>query len=122
MSVVELTKHNFDETIANNDIVVIDFWAPWCQPCLSFAPTFEAVASANPGVVFAKINVEQEQELAADFQVRSIPQLMIIRQSVALFSESGTMPESALQDLVEQAKALDMSDIKRTIKDQADGE
>lgn len=115
MSLEILTKQNFDDIVANNDIVLIDFWAQWCQPCLAFAEIYEKCAVQHDDVVFGKVNVEEETELAADFQIRSIPQLLVIRQSVVVYAESGTLPESALNDLIVQAKGLDMDAVKKDL-------
>lgn len=100
---LELTKGNFDKVIDENEIVIIDFWANWCQPCLSFADTYSRVAADFPGLCFSKVNVEEETELANDFGVRSIPTLIVIKSRVVIFSESGTMPEDIFRDLIEQA-------------------
>ncbi len=116
--VMEVTKENFTEVIEGNDIIIVDFWAPWCGPCRSFAPTFEKVAEANPDMTFAKINTEQEQELAAQFQIRSIPTLMVFREKVIIFSQPGVLPESALTELLSQVKALDMEQVHREIAEQ----
>ena len=116
MAVLELTKDNFEETIMNNDIVFIDFWAPWCGPCKSFAPIYEEVAEKNEGVVFAKVNTEEEQELGAHFQIRSIPTLMIFREQIVLYSEAGMLPAAALQEIVGKVKELDMDQVRQDIQ------
>jgi thioredoxin 1 len=108
MAVLELTKDNFNATIEGGKTVIIDFWAPWCGPCRAFAPTFEAVSQEFPDVVFAKINTEDEQELGAAFNIRSIPTLMVFREQVVLFAEAGMLPKSALQDIVKKSLELDM--------------
>ena len=115
MAVVELTKDNFEETITNNDFVIVDFWAPWCGPCRSFAPTYDKVSEDNPDIVFAKVNTEEEQEIAAHFQIRSIPTLMIFREKVIIFSQPGALPEGAFRDLVEKAGELDMAEVHKQI-------
>ena len=113
--VIEVTKENFSEVIEGNDIVVVDFWAPWCGPCQNFAPIFEAAAEANPNVVFAKINTEDQQDLAGHFQIRSIPTLMVFREKVIVFSQPGVMPEGALAQLVTGIEALDMDAVHKEI-------
>lgn len=118
MAVIELTKENFEETITSNDIVLIDFWAPWCGPCKSFAPIYEEVAAKNEGVVFAKVNTEEEQELGAHFQIRSIPTLMIFREQIVLYSEAGMLPAASLQEIVEKVKSLDMEQVRKDIEAQ----
>ena len=100
MSVIELTQANLDETISNNEIVIIDFWAPWCGPCIQFAPTFKEASEKVDGVTFAKVNTEDEQELGAQFQIRSIPTLMIFRDGVGIFSQAGSMSGKDLEDLL----------------------
>ena len=116
--VMEVTKDNFSEVIENNDIVLVDFWAPWCGPCRSFAPIFEAAADANPDATFVKVNTEEEQELAAHFQIRSIPTLMVFREKVLVFSEPGMLPASSLANLLAQVKTLDMEQVHREIAEQ----
>ena len=116
MAVIELTKENFEETITSNDIVFVDFWAPWCGPCKSFAPIYEEIAEKNEGVVFAKVNTEDEQELGAHFQIRSIPTLMIFREQIVLYSEAGMLPGPALQEIVDKVKSLDMEQVKKDIE------
>ena len=115
---IDVTKDNFSEVIENNEIVVVDFWAPWCGPCRSFAPIFEAAAEANPDIAFAKINTEVEQELAAHFQIRSIPTMMAFREQVGIFSQAGALPASALDELLTQIKDLDMDQVHKEIAEQ----
>ena len=119
MATTELTADNFDQVVTGNDMVVIDFWAPWCGPCRSFAPVFEAASAKHPEVVFAKINTDVEQELASQFGIRSIPTLMVFRQQVILFSEPGAMSGRDLDAVLEQAKRLDMDEVRRQIAQQS---
>lgn len=121
MAVVELNKDNFEDTINNNSFVIIDFWAPWCGPCKSFAPTYEKVSEDFPDVVFSKINTEDEQEIAAHFQIRSIPTLMIFRDQIIIYSEAGALPEGSFRQLVEQASTLDMDDVRKQIAESESG-
>jgi len=118
VATVELTKDTFEDTITNNDIIIVDFWAPWCGPCKSFAPVFEAESENHDDVVFAKINTEDQQELGASFNIRSIPTLMIFREKVVIFSQAGSLPASALQELVAKTKELDMDQVRKEIEEQ----
>lgn len=119
MAVVDLTKDNFEEVVTGNDMVVIDFWAPWCGPCKGFAPVFEAASDKHPDVVFGKVNTDDEQELADHFGIRSIPTLMMFREKVMLFSQAGALPAAGLESVVAQAKALDMEQVHKEVAEQA---
>jgi thioredoxin 1 len=110
-----ITAQNFRETVEAGGIVILDFWAPWCGPCRGFAPTFEKAAGDNPDVVFGKVNTDEEQQLAAAFEIQSIPTLMIFRDKVLLFRQAGALPPAALADVVAQAKALDMEKVRAEI-------
>jgi thioredoxin 1 len=120
MATIELTKDNFEQTVLENDTVFVDFWAEWCGPCRSFAPTYEAASEQHQDVVFAKVNTELEQELAGYFQIRSIPTLMVFRENVILFSQPGALPEPMLNDLITQVKNVDMEDVHRQIAEHAE--
>ncbi|MDH5612631.1 MAG: thioredoxin [Gammaproteobacteria bacterium] len=118
MATVELDKDNFEEAIVNNDIVMVDFWAPWCGPCKSFAPIYESISEKHDDVVFAKINTEDQQELGASFQIRSIPTLMIFREQIVIFSQAGMLPENALEEIIGKVKELDMDKVRADIEKQ----
>ena len=118
MATVQLTSETFEETVSGNDMVLIDFWASWCGPCRSFAPVYDKVSEQFPDVVFAKVDTEAEQQLAASFNIMSIPTLMIVREQVVIFSQAGALPENALVDLVEKASDLDMEDIHRQVAEE----
>ena len=115
MATIEITKDNFDETITNSDIVILDFWAAWCGPCKAFAPIFEAASEKHPAVVFGKVNTEEQQELAGHFQIRSIPNVILFREQVMLFGQPGAMPAAGIASAIEQAQALDMDRIRAEI-------
>jgi thioredoxin 1 len=115
VAVVELTKVTFAETVAGEGITLVDFWAEWCGPCRSFAPVYQKAAGKNEDIVFGKVDTEAEQELAAAFDIRSIPTLMIVRDGVTLYQHPGALPESALEDLIAQARALDMDEVRKAL-------
>src|SRR5215213_4830182 len=115
MPTVELTKDNFEEIVTKNDLVVVDFWAPWCGPCKGFAPVFETASEKHPDVVFAKVNTDVEQEIASEFGIRSIPTIMLFRENVVLFSQAGAIPPDGLESIVSQAQALDMKKVHEEI-------
>jgi thioredoxin 1 len=116
MATLELTKENFDETIVNNDIVLIDFWAPWCAPCRSFAPIYEQTSENHTDIVFGKVNTEDEQELAAAYRIRSIPTLMLLREQILLYAQPGMLSVAQLEQIVTQAKELDMDKVREEIQ------
>ena len=118
MTTINLTKDNFDRTVSDNPMVVVDFWASWCAPCRFFSPVFEEASEQYPGVVFGKVNTEEEPELAGSFGIRSIPTLMILRDKVILYSEAGALPAQQLRALIDQASALDMAAVHRDIAEQ----
>ena len=115
MATVELTKENFEETVTRNGMVIVDFWAPWCGPCRSFAPVFEAASEQHRDIVFGRVNADNQQELAAAFSVRSIPFVMLFREKVVLFAQAGALPAAGLESVIGQARALDMAQVHQEI-------
>jgi thioredoxin len=115
MATVELTKENFEQVVTGNPMVIVDFWAPWCGPCRGFAPIFEKASDAHDDVVFAKVNTEEEQEIAAAFSIRSIPTLMVFRDKVILYSQAGALPAGEFGELIAKAKDVDMQQVHKEI-------
>jgi thioredoxin len=115
MGTVAVGEKDFQQTIEKGGIVLVDWWAPWCGPCRAFAPSYEKVAEANPDVVFAKVNTDEEQGLAGAFQIRSIPTLMIFREKVLLFAQPGALPQSMLEELLKKVRDLDMEMVRAEI-------
>ncbi len=118
MATIELTKDNFEEVVNGNGIVFIDFWASWCGPCKAFGPVFEAASEQHPDAVFAKVNTEEQQELAQSFGIRSIPTLMVFREQIGVFAQPGALPAPVLDDVITQVKALDMDDVRKKVAEQ----
>jgi thioredoxin len=121
VATIDLTKDNFEKTVTDNPMVIIDFWAPWCGPCKGFAPVYEKASETHADVVFAKVNTDEQQELAGAFGIRSIPTLMVFREKVILFQQAGALPGNALEQVIAQTKTLDMAKVHQEIAAKQNG-
>jgi thioredoxin len=118
MAVQQLTKENVEQLIESNDTVIIDFWASWCGPCQAFKPIFEAASENHPGTIFAACNTEEQAELAAMFQIRSIPTLFVFREGIPVFGQPGMLPAEALDELIQKVAELDMEELRSKVAEQ----
>jgi len=118
VATIELTKENFEETVTGNQMVIVDFWASWCAPCMGFAPVFESASEKHPDIVFAKVNADEQQELAGEFSIRSIPFIMLLRENVIVFAQAGALPREGLESVIEQARALDMAKVHQEVAEE----
>jgi thioredoxin 1 len=117
MAIIALTEENFEKTISENEIVIIDFWAEWCGPCRSYGPVFERASENIPGVTFAKINTDEQQALAQQFQIQSIPTTAVVKEQIVVFHQTGVLPQETIVDVLKQAEALDMDKVRKDIAD-----
>jgi thioredoxin len=117
VATIELTRENFEQIVAGNEVIFIDFWAPWCAPCRVFGPVFESASQKHSDAVFGKVNTEQQKELAGMFGIRSIPTLMVFREQIGVFRQAGALPASALEDVIDQVKKLDMDDVRQKLSE-----
>ena len=120
MATTTVTRDNFEETVSSNEIVLVDFWAPWCGPCRQFGPVFEKVSEANPDIVFAKVNTEEQPELAGEFSIMSIPTLMAFRNGIILYSQPGALPQGSLEELVQKVREVDMQEVEQAMANAKD--
>jgi thioredoxin 1 len=122
MALENLTTESFNEKVSSNEIVILDFWAPWCGPCKEFGPIFEKVSQEYPDILFGKINTEEQRELAGHFNIQSIPTVAILREGIVLFMQPGLIPEEGLKDLIRQVKELDMEQVREEIRKQQEAQ
>lgn len=121
MASIDLTTQNFNETLDNNEIVIVDFWAAWCGPCIQFSPIFEKIAEENPDITFGKVNIDEQPAIASQFGVHSVPSILVSREGIILLNQAGMLPEEAFDKLINHVKELDMDQIREEIaKDKED--